>query len=205
MNPRSHHTGSPGKDTADPSPYIPTQVYPSNFIMKLGWERSSNSSRSSRSKLSVTGDTAKYLGFTLCRGLYTLPARLSREDRDETIFRSRTLSPQDGPIPTYTPTSAGHVGTGPYNLLSQDRAHMTCGCTWKLLDEELVQSPLFLGGDPHLHRADAPLIPIRPGGSFIKLFCLKKNIVFFTSSRCIIFNPTTYLLAWLSILTYGGY
>ena len=34
MNPRSHHTGSPGKDTADPALYDTTQVYPLYFNLE---------------------------------------------------------------------------------------------------------------------------------------------------------------------------
>jgi hypothetical protein len=44
----------------------------------LGWGDFWTASKSCRSKLSITGDTAKYLVLTLCRGFCTFPTRLSQ-------------------------------------------------------------------------------------------------------------------------------
>ena len=50
-----------------------TLVHPSNFIKKLGWGDLCICALLSSLKLSVTGDTAKYLDFTLCRGCTIYP------------------------------------------------------------------------------------------------------------------------------------
>jgi hypothetical protein len=91
-----------------------TQVFPPSFNWKkLGWGDSRTASTSCHSELSVTGDTAKYLVLTLCRGCALFPQDLVNPFCHETHFASNVQvktktrpfrsnpSDQPGRIPTY--------------------------------------------------------------------------------------------------------
>jgi hypothetical protein len=135
-------------------------VNPSSFYFKkLGWGDSWTASKSCRSKLSITGDTAKYLFLTLYRGCALFPqdsvnpffhdahfARMARwwlsGDLSEAI-------PQTNPD-VFHPTIYYHplsVWLSSHNWIGQDRAHMTCGCTGSFTTW-LSPISLFLGGRP---------------------------------------------------------
>jgi hypothetical protein len=65
------------------------QVHPSSFnLEKLGWGDSWIASKSCHSELSITGDTAKYLVLTLCRGGALFPQGLVNPFCHETHFAS---------------------------------------------------------------------------------------------------------------------
>jgi hypothetical protein len=135
-------------------------VNPSNFsFKKLGWGDPWTASKSCRSKLSVTGDTAKYLVLTLCRGCALFPqdsvnpfchdahfAQMARwrlrRDLSEAI--PHTNSDAFHPTIHYHPLS---VWLSSHNLIGQDRAHMTRGCTESFTTWTSPIS-LFLGGRP---------------------------------------------------------
>jgi hypothetical protein len=143
-------------------------VVPSSFnLKKLGWEDPWTASKSCRSKLSVTGDTTKYLVLTLCRGGALFPqdsvklfchdahfAQMAkwrlRWDLSEAI--PQTNSDAFHPTNHYHPLS---VWLSSRNLVSQDRAHMTRGCTGSFTT---WTSPifLFLGGRPQVRYTRPP-------------------------------------------------
>src|SRR3954469_25849170 len=77
-------------------------------------------------KMSVTGDMAKYLGFTLSRG-----GALSPQDStciDTRLFRSIPLD-HHGRVPSYQPYHQLSIWLSSCNLVGQGRAHIPCGCT----------------------------------------------------------------------------
>jgi hypothetical protein len=90
------------------------KFYPSSFnLRKLGWGDSRTASTSCRSEMSLTGDTAKYLVLTLCRGCALFPqdlvnlfcheAHFASNGQVKTKtrpFRSNPLD-QPGRVPTY--------------------------------------------------------------------------------------------------------
>jgi hypothetical protein len=143
-------------------------VVPSSFnLKKLGWRDPWTASKSCRSKLSVTGDTAKYLVLTLCRGgalfpqdsvnLFCHDAHFTqiakwrlRRDLSEAILQTNP----DAFHPTnhYHPLS---VWLSSRNLVSQDRAHMTLGCTGSFTTWTSPIS-LFLGGRPQVRYTRPP-------------------------------------------------
>ena len=97
----------------------------------------------SYSELSVTGDTAKYLVLTLSRGCARSPldsinpnyplhsfSEKEKEEIETRLFRScfPMIIPGDH-RPPINPTSVDLLTQVHTNLLRQDRAHMTCGCT----------------------------------------------------------------------------
>jgi hypothetical protein len=117
--------------------------------------------KSCRSKLSVTGDTAKYLVLTLCRGCALFPqdsvspfchdahfAQMAkwrlRRDLSEAI--PQTNPDAFHPNNNYQPLS---VWLSSRNLVSQDRAHMTRGSTGSFTTWTSPIS-LFMGGHPQV-------------------------------------------------------
>jgi hypothetical protein len=131
------------------------------IFKKLAWGDPWTASISCRSKLSITGDTAKDLVLTLCRGGALFPQDLAnlfchdahfaqmakwrlRRDLSEAI--PQTSPDALHPIIIYHPLS---MWLSSHNLVSQDRAHMTRGCTGSFT---IWTSPisLFLGGRPQV-------------------------------------------------------
>src|SRR4051812_39149479 len=77
-------------------------------------------------KMSTTGDTAMYLGFTLSRG-----GALSPQDStciETRLFRS-TPSDHHRRVPSYHHYHILSVRLSSCKLVGQGRAHMPCGCT----------------------------------------------------------------------------
>src|SRR3954468_303283 len=88
--------------------------------------RSLITSMSTMLKLSVAGDTAKYLGFTLSRG-----GALSPQDStciEMRLFKSIPLD-HHGRVPSYQPYHQLFIWLSSCNLVGQGRAHIPCGCT----------------------------------------------------------------------------
>jgi hypothetical protein len=135
-------------------------VNPSSFnFKKLGWGDSWTSSKSCHSKLSVTGDTIKYLVLTLCRGCALFPQDsvnpFCHDDHFAQMAKWRLRWDLSEPIPQTNP-DAFHpiihyhplsVWLSSHNLFGQDRAHMTRGCTGSFTTWTSPIS-LFLGGRP---------------------------------------------------------
>src|SRR3954464_2086277 len=92
-------------------------------------------------KMSITEDTAKYLGFILSRG-----GALSPQDStciETRLFRSLPLD-HHGRIPSYQPYHQLSILLSSCNLVGQGRAHMPCGCTRSL--STLNISNIFVPG-----------------------------------------------------------
>src|SRR3954470_2863951 len=77
-------------------------------------------------KMSIIGDTAKYLGFTLSRGGALFP-------QDSTCIETRLFrnnpSDQHRRVPSYHHYHQLSTCLSSCNLSSQGRAHIPCGCT----------------------------------------------------------------------------
>src|SRR4051812_25561465 len=94
-------------------------------------------------KISVTEDTAKYLGFTLSRG-----GALSPQDStciEMRLFRSFP-SYHHGRVSSYQTYHQLSIWLSSCNLVGQGRAHMPCGCT--RIFSTLNISNLFVPGWP---------------------------------------------------------
>ena len=119
---------------------------------KLGWGDSLSFQCLWCSKLSITGDTAKYLGFTLSRG-----GALSPQDStciETRLFRSN-LWDHHGSVPSYHHYHLLSIWLSSCNLVGQGRAHMPCGCTGSF--STLNISNLFVPGWPStsvIHRVN---------------------------------------------------
>ena len=135
-------------------------------------------------KLSVTGDTTKYLGFTLSRG-----GALSPQDStciETRLFRSIPLD-HDGRVPSYQPYHQLSIWLSSCNLVGQGRAHMPCGCTRSF--STLNISNLFVPGWPstsEIHQVNhrngpwvttqhKPYFPLHPGVSLTSCFLSPKT------------------------------
>ncbi len=97
-------------------------------------------------KMSITGDTVKYLGFTLSRC-----GALSPQDStciETRLFRSNP-SDHHGRVPSYHHYHLLSVWLSSCNLVGQGRAHMPCGCTRSFMTRT-SQISLFLGGFPQV-------------------------------------------------------
>ena len=158
--------------------------YPSNFIKKLGWGDLPYSSKPSCSYLSVTGDTAKYL-VLYSREFVHFPRMTQSAPRTHNTQvcngRKKTKSglfSEVGPWALRTDPYHLHFlhllvtsGQVPTTYLVQSEPIWHAGAHGSYYTRNL--SNLFIPGrrSPPIHRyADAPLIPIRPGVSLIKLF-----------------------------------
>ena len=131
-----------------------TLVHPSNFnLEKLEWWDTPLMSLSSCSELSVTGDTAKYLVWHSTEVVHfhhktpsahsdhgLLEVKRKGEDGAETVRKHFADHCRLDPFPPTSTTSACQAGPVPRNLLSQAKAHMTCGCTKSNLHLEQLQS-----------------------------------------------------------------
>src|SRR3954471_13285051 len=89
-------------------------------------------------KLSVVGDTDKYLGFTLSRGQDSTCIEMR-------LFRSIPLD-HHGRVPSYQPYHQLSIWLSSCNLVGQGRAHIPCGCSRSLTTLNI--SNLFVPGWP---------------------------------------------------------
>src|SRR3954469_9540771 len=97
-------------------------------------------------KMSITGDTAKYLRFTISRG-----GALSPQDStciETRLFRSNP-SDHHGCVPSYQSYHPLSVCLSFHNLVGQGIAHMPCGYT-RSFTTQTCQISLFLGGHPQV-------------------------------------------------------
>src|SRR3954462_3629490 len=85
-------------------------------------------------KMSMTGDTTKYLGFTLSRGGALSPQYLTCIEMG--LFRSNP-SDHHGRVPSYQLYHHLSIWLSSCNLVGQGRAHMTCGCTRSSLTQNI--------------------------------------------------------------------
>src|SRR3954465_13137609 len=94
-------------------------------------------------KLSITGETAKYLVFILSRGGALSP-------QDSTCIETRLFrnNPSDhhGRVPSYHHYHLLSIWMSSCNLVGQGRAHMPCGCTRSFRDKNV--SSIFVHGWP---------------------------------------------------------
>jgi hypothetical protein len=140
----------------------------SSFNFKeVGMRRSLNSFNSCCSKLSVTGDTTKYLVLTLCRGgalfpqdsvnLFCHDAHFAQMAKWRLRRDFSKAIPQTNPDALH-PTNHYHplsVWLSSRNLVGQDRAHMTRSCTGSFTTWTSPIS-LFLGGRPQVRYTRPP-------------------------------------------------
>src|SRR3954463_4028048 len=77
-------------------------------------------------KLSIAGDMAKYLGFTLSRGGALSPQHSTCIETR--LFRSNP-SDHHGRVPSYQPYHHLSIRLSSCNLVGQGRAHMPCDFT----------------------------------------------------------------------------
>jgi hypothetical protein len=137
------------------------------ILKKLGWGDSWTASNSCRSKLSITGDTAKYLVLTLCRGCALFPqdsvnlfchdAHFAQMAKWRLRWDFSEVIPQTNPDALH-PTKHYHplsIWLSSHNLIGQDRAHMTRGCTGSFTTWTSPIS-LFLGGRPQVRYTRPP-------------------------------------------------
>jgi hypothetical protein len=130
-------------------------------LKKLGWGDPWTASKSCRSKLSITGDTTKYLVFNpmqrcalfpqdsvnlFCHDAHFAQMAKWRLRRDLSEAIPHTNPDAFHPTIHYHPLS---IWLSSRNLVSQDRAHMTRGCTGSFTT---WMSPIsvFLGGRPQV-------------------------------------------------------
>src|SRR4051812_32474311 len=135
-------------------------------------------------KMSVTGDTAKYLGFILSRGGALSPQDLTCIETR--LFRSIPLD-HHGHVPSYQPYHQLSIWLNSCKLVGQGTAHMPCGCTRSF--STLNISNLFVPGWPstsvidkvnHRHgpcvtTQHKPIFPFHPGDSLTCCF-INQNI-----------------------------
>src|SRR3954463_4454263 len=135
-------------------------------------------------KLSVSGDTAKYLGFTLSRGGALCPQYSTCIETR--LFRSIPLD-RHGCVPSYPPYHQLSIWLSSCNLVGQGRAHMPCGCTRSFSTINI--SNLFVPGWPStsvIHKVNhrhgpcvtiqhKPIFPFYPGDSLTCCFINQKH------------------------------
>ena len=135
-------------------------------------------------KMSITGDTAKYLGFTLSRG-----GALSPQDStciETRLFRSIPLD-HHGRVPSYQPYHQLSIWLSSCNLVGQGRAHMPCGCT-RSFSTLNISNPFVPGWQstsvihkvnhrhgPCVTTQHKPIFPFHPGDSFTCCFIIQKQ------------------------------
>src|SRR4051812_23925333 len=103
-------------------------------------------------KMSITGDTTKYLGFTLSRGGELSPQYSTCIETR--LFRSNP-SDHHGRVPSYQLYHHLSIWLSSCNLVGQGRAHMPCGCTG--IFSTLNISNIFVPGWPYtsvIHRVN---------------------------------------------------
>jgi hypothetical protein len=136
-----------------------TLVNPSSFnFKKLGWGDPWIASKSCHSKLSVTGDTAKYLVLTLCRGCALFPqdsvnpfltwCSFCSNGQVNTKTRPFRSNPSDQPgrVPSYNPLPPS-VRLAEFSQLNWSRqSPYDLWLHWKL--HEWNVSNLFVPGWP---------------------------------------------------------
>ena len=135
-------------------------------------------------KMSITGDTAKYLGFTLSRDGALFP-----QDSTciEMIILRNNPSDHHGRVPSYHHYHQLSIWLSSCNLVGQGRAHMPCGCTGSF--STLNISNLFVPGWPStsvIHKVNhrhgpcvttqhKPIFPFHLGDSLTCCFINQKH------------------------------